>query len=334
MSTVVIVGAGVTGLLTAVECALAGHRVTVLDRGSIPNPGSTSFDQHRALRVLRPGDADATRRLGAARRRWVELETVLDSRFFRRVGIVTAWPKDDLDSVTGLPVEIVEPEKLPHVVFPTSSVGVLDTEAGVLLADRFLRAATHWLAEHPMVELQPRRTATEVHNGQILLTDDTVLGGDLVLIAAGPWSRELAEAPVTLHRQTMIYLRPPENLRSWWENAPGVGRLGPDGRAWLLPPGDGTLLKISTDAACREVDSTDSVDSGPWATRVLDEAILSDMDTYDVVAVRECHYATDTDTGGPLLTRVEPHVWSRPACGGNGFSTAPLVANQILEAMA
>jgi glycine/D-amino acid oxidase-like deaminating enzyme len=59
---VVIVGAGVTGLLSAVECALAGHRVTVLDRGAIPNPESSSFDQHRAIRTLVPGDPEATRR--------------------------------------------------------------------------------------------------------------------------------------------------------------------------------------------------------------------------------------------------------------------------------
>ena len=56
MSTVVIIGAGVTGMVTAIECALAGHRVTLLDRGPIPNPAATSADQHRALRVQRPGD--------------------------------------------------------------------------------------------------------------------------------------------------------------------------------------------------------------------------------------------------------------------------------------
>jgi glycine/D-amino acid oxidase-like deaminating enzyme len=310
-STVVIVGAGVTGLVTAIECALAGHRVTVLDRGPIPNPESTSFDQHRAMRVP------------IARRRWLELETLLDTRFFRRVGVVTAWPRADLASVTGASMEIIEPEKLPHVVFPPGSVGVLDTDAGVLLAERFLRSAARWLARHPAVTLRPdcAVTAADVHD----------LGADLVLIAAGPWSRDLVEVPVVLHRQTMVYLRPPENLVAWWENAPGVGRLGPDGRAWLLPPGDGTLLKLSTDAACREVDTMDSVDDRPWAARVLAESMLSNLDSYTVVAVRDCHYTTDAATGGALLTRVGPGVWSRAACGGSGFSRAPLVASQIIS---
>jgi glycine/D-amino acid oxidase-like deaminating enzyme len=247
---------------------------------------------------------------------------LLDTTFFRRVGIVTAWPRDDLD----YSMDIVPPEKLPHVVFPTGSVGVLDADAGVLLADRFLRAAARWLTGQPAATLRPRCavTAADVHGGRF---------GDVVVIAAGPWSRDLVDVPVVLHRQTMVYLRPPENLLAWWENAPGVGRLGPAGRAWLLPPGDGTYLKISTDAACREVDAMDSVDDGPWTARVLAESILSDMDSYEVVAVKECHYTTDAATGGAVLTRESPAVWSRAACGGSGFSTAPLVASQIVSEM-
>jgi glycine/D-amino acid oxidase-like deaminating enzyme len=341
MSTVVIVGAGVTGLLTAIGCARAGHRVTVLDRGPIPNPGSTSFDQHRALRMLDPDDADNTRRMAQARRQWLELETLLGTRFFRPVGIVTAWPRDDLDPVTGsaaaagLSVAVVEPRTLPHLTFPPDSAGVLEHEAGVLLADRVLRAATTWLAAHPAVTLRPRCAVAGVDTDRtaVTLADGAELDADLVVIAAGPWSRDLAELPVVLHRQTMVYLRPPEDLLTWWENAPGVGRLGSDGRAWTLPPGDGAVLKISTDAACREVPTMDSVDEGPWATRVLDAAILPDVDSYAVVAVKECHYTTAADTGGPLLARVGHAVWSRAACGGNGFSTAPLVADEIVKSM-
>ena len=67
---VVVVGAGVTGLLTAIRCVLAGHRVVLLERGPIPHPGSTSFDQHRALRALVVGDPAGTRRAVRLHRRW------------------------------------------------------------------------------------------------------------------------------------------------------------------------------------------------------------------------------------------------------------------------
>jgi len=341
---VLIVGAGVTGLLTAVRCALAGHRVTVLDRGAIPNPESSSFDQHRAIRALNPGDVAATRRVALAHRRWLELEVLLGTRFYRRVGAVTAWPADEVDAVAavaadaGLPVALLEPDKLPYMIFPTGSVGVLELDAGVLLADRVLRAAAGWLRGHSAVTLRPWRkvTAIDVDSARVVLADGETLGADLVLIATGPWSRDLVDLPMVLHQQTMVYLRSPDELVRWWENAPSAGRVGADGRAWLLPPGEGTVLKVSTATVCREVDKVaDSTadDENRWADRVMEASILADADRYTVVAVRRCHYLVDADTGGALLVRMGPAVWARAASGGDGFRTAPLVADRIVEAV-
>jgi glycine/D-amino acid oxidase-like deaminating enzyme len=353
---VVVVGAGVTGLLTAVECALAGHRVTVLDSGAIPNPRSSSYDQHRAIRTFVPGDPAATRRLAAAHRRWLELETLLGqgtgtatgtaTGFYRPVGVVTAWPRERLPELTasaaaaGVPVETAAPEKLPHLGFPAGSVGVRESAAGVLLAERALRAAARWLAGHPAVTLRPYTAVTGIDTaaGRVTPVGGRPLGADLVLVAAGPGTCDLvgqAGQPVRLLRQTMVYLRPPDRLAPWWQSAPAAGGLGADGRGWLLPPGDGTLLKISSDAVCREAADADSdgEDQAPWAGQLLQAAILRDVETYTVAAVKACHYVTDAQTGGALLTRVGPAVWARAACGGSGFSTAPLVAGQIVDAL-
>uniref|UniRef100_A0AAU2K2Z1 FAD-binding oxidoreductase n=1 Tax=Streptomyces sp. NBC_00049 TaxID=2903617 RepID=A0AAU2K2Z1_9ACTN len=341
---VIVVGAGVTGLLTAVECALAGHRVTVLDRGPIPNPESSSFDQHRVIRTFSPDDADATGPLAAAHRRWLELEALLGASFYRRVGVVTAWPRERLAAVAaaaaaaGVSVRTVEPELLPHLEFPAGSAGVLDVDAGVLLAERVLRAAGQWLDGHPAVTLRPYRTVTDidVDSAKIELVGGERLGADLVLVAAGPWARDLLDHPVVLHRQTMVYLRPPRNAARWWQTAPAAGGLGTDGRAWAVPPGDGTLLKISSDAVCREVTTTagyEAENQSPWVGRLAQAPPLSGLDRYTVAAVKPCHYASDAGTGGALLTRVGPAVWSRAACGGSGFSQAPLVAGRIVDAL-
>jgi glycine/D-amino acid oxidase-like deaminating enzyme len=339
MASVVVVGAGVTGLVAAIDCALAGHRVTVLDRGPVPNPAASSSDQHRALRVLRPGDVDQTRRMALARRRWLDLESLLRTRIFRPVGIVTACSPDELDTAldtagrVGLPAAAVAPDTLPNVVFPAGTSGVLDPDAGVLLAQRFLRAAAEWLGAHPAVGLRPGRTVTEVDDHRVVTADGAVMGADLVLVAAGPWTTALVDVPVVLYRQTMVYLRPPRDVALWWASAPGVGRIGAGRSAWFLPPGDGTLLKISSDAVCRRVSTTEEPDLEPWADRLLAEPILTAAADYAVVAVRDCHYASDPGTDGPVLTRVHPSVWARPACGGTGFATAPLVAQEILGAV-
>jgi glycine/D-amino acid oxidase-like deaminating enzyme len=342
-----VVGAGITGLLAAVRCVLDGHQVIVLERGAIPNPASSSFDQHRAIRALDPGDVAATRRAVVAHRRWLELESLLcdagaGAGFFRRVGVLTTWPDGEVAAVAaiaqdaGVPVEIVEADRFPHVRFPAGTSGVLELDAGVLLADRVLRAAARWLGQQPSATLRPWRdvTAVDVEAGRVMLSDGTTESGDVVLIAAGPWSQALVDLPVIVHRQTLVYLRPPDELARWWATAPSAGRVGADGRGWLLPPGNGTLLKVSTDAVCREVVSVDGSspdDEARWADRVIAAEILSDMDRYTVVAVKRCHYAVDALTGSAHLARAGSSTWARAASGGDGFRTAPLVADQFAD---
>lgn len=346
---VVVIGAGVTGLITAVQCVLAGHQVTVLDRGAIPHPGSSSFDQHRAIRALDPADPENTRRAALAHHRWLELETLLcgsrpGAGFYRRVGVVTGWPGDEVAAVAavaadaGLSVKLVEPDDFPHIRFPAGSQGVLELDAGVLLADRVLWAAAQWLTSHPAARLRPwcAVSSVDTQTGEVVSADGAVEQGDLVLIAGGPWSRALVDLPTVLYRQTMVYLRPPDELARWWDTAPSAGRIGADGRAWLLPSGDGTLLKVSTDAACREVsgvDDPDDEDELRWSDRIMEAGILTDMDRYTVAAVKRCHYAVDAHSGNAHLVRVGPAVWARAASGSDGFRTAPLVADRIVDAL-
>ncbi|MFI0370663.1 NAD(P)/FAD-dependent oxidoreductase [Actinomadura sp. 1N219] len=350
---IVIVGAGVTGLLAAVRAVLLGHHVVVLERGAIPNPGASSFDHHRAVRALVPGDPSATRRAAAAHRRWVELESLLcgprpGAGFYRRIGVVTAWPEAEVPAVAaaardaGLRVELVGPREMWPIGFPDGTSGVLELDAGVLLADRVLAAAAQWLDRHPAAELRPGHevVAVDADTARVELADGTAEHGDLVLVAAGPWSSRLVDVPVVVHRQTMVYLTPPAELAGRWERMPSAGRIGADGRGWLLPPGAGAHLKISTDAACREVasagdgvaDDTDA-DERAWADKILAAGILADADAYTVAAVKRCHYAVDAGTGAGRLARVGTSVWARAASGGDGFRTAPLVADQIAGAL-
>lgn len=345
---VLIVGAGVTGLITAVRCVLAGHQVTVVDRGAVPHPQASSFDQHRVIRALDPADPEATRRAAAAHRRWLELERLLcGSRpgvgFYRRVGLLSAWPADRIPAITsvaaaaGVPVRPTALGDYPELGFPPVQHGVFEPDAGVLLADRVLWAAARWLTAHPAARLLAWSpvAAVDPDTGRVTLADGTTLDGDLTLIAGGPWSRALVDLPTVLYRQTMVYLRPPARMAAWWDTAPAAGRLGADGRGWLVPSGDGTLLKVSSDAACREVAGVDDPDDDDlhWHDLIMAAGLLNGIDRYTVAAVKRCHYAVDAATGGGHLVRLGPAVWARAASGADGFRTAPLVADRIVDAL-
>ncbi|MEV0292507.1 FAD-binding oxidoreductase [Nocardia sp. NPDC050710] len=339
MSRVLIAGAGVTGLITAVRCARAGHRVTLLDRGPIPNPAAGSFDQHRAVRALAPGDPAATRAAAALHRHWLRLQALLGGEFYRRIGVVTAWPADLVDAAfevaarAELPLALLPPKALPHIVLPDRHLGIHEPEAGVLLAERVLHAAGRWLRAHPAVTLRPWCTVVGVDAdaGRLTLHDGTDLGGDLVLLATGAWTRDLVEAPTVLHRQTTVYLRPPAELSEWWEQAPSAGRIGADGTGWLMPPGAGTLLKLSSSELCRPVDTFAETDDTRAIARQYVDRILTEPHRYRIAAVKQCHYSVDAVTGGAALAQPGPAVWARAATGGDGFRTAPLVADHIVE---
>ena len=47
---VIVVGAGIAGLSTAWSLVKAGHSVSIVEQGPIPNPLSSSFDEHRITR--------------------------------------------------------------------------------------------------------------------------------------------------------------------------------------------------------------------------------------------------------------------------------------------
>ena len=344
---VVVVGGGITGLLTAIQCVLAGHRVVLLERGPVPHPGSTSFDQHRALRALVVGDPAATRRAAELHHRWRELDMLLcdhlpGANLYRRVGVLQALPPGLVPSAVatagaaGVPIRIVHPSGYPLIGFPRGSGAVFEPHAGTLLADRVLHAAARWLRHHPDAELRPGREAVAVDPDQakVHLADGTTVTGEAVLVAAGPWTAALIGRPVALHRQTMVYLRPPAALAHAWAATPTAGGIGADGRAWLLPSVAGTLLKVSTDAVRREVPTLSGPDDNAgWAARVLAAGIVSDVDGYDVVRVKHCHYAT-AEGGDTGFVRIGAAAWARPASGPDGFRTAPLAADAVVAALA
>ncbi|MER6046577.1 FAD-dependent oxidoreductase [Streptomyces sp. NPDC001793] len=344
---IIVVGGGVIGLLTALECSLAGAEVSVVDRGEIPNPEATSYDRHRVLRALHPGAPEAAAAI-EAHHRWAEVESRLGADVYHRVGALTVLGPGEPEASAAVLAEVPGAvrlderqivERFPHLRPPRGSRAVLERNGGVLLADRILTGTAGLLAGRPGVRLLPGRrvTGVEAPFGLVRLADGTALRGDAVVLAAGLWSRELLGADrtddLTLYRQTQLMCTVPPDLRGVWERTPTIPSLGTPEGSWLVPPVAGTPLKLSAAVACRPVEEvTDRTAPDEQRARLvrLFAALLHGFRAEWIERAEDSYYLADSTTHGPVLGQLgEENAWIYAACGGSSFKFAPLIARSL-----
>ncbi|MEU8226552.1 FAD-dependent oxidoreductase [Kribbella sp. NPDC048915] len=343
---IAVVGSGVIGLLTAVECVRATgvSQVDLVDAGPIPSPTATSHDRLRVVRALHRGEPALTFAAAGAHTGWLEVESLVGSRFYHPVGALTAMPQQDLSAALTLLTAIgarawaLSPTELaaryPKIRFPEGSGAVLEATAGVVLADQALAAVAHWLGTRPQVRLHPHRRVVDVTNEGVHFDDGTSLSADRVVVAAGPWSRALVPPTIadelTLWRQSLLSYRP-----DGWAGLPAVLGLGPAKDAWMMPkPAHSDApLRLSAASACRPVDEmTDRTTPARWREHLerLFAEVLPDFDPAAVIGCVDGYYLADRTNDGPLLLS-NGAVWTYAACGGMSFKFAPQIARTIAD---
>jgi glycine/D-amino acid oxidase-like deaminating enzyme len=343
---VVVVGCGVIGLLTAIECVRAGASVELVDSGGIPAPLATSNDRYRVVRALHRGDEALTTTAARARREWAELERVLGGSFYRRTGVLTVMPQPAVPDNLALLGAVGEAAqamsgaelsaRYPQLRSTADRAAIFEPQAGAVLAGEALLALVAWLRQRPAVSLSAARRVMYVsESGTVRLADGSELAADGIVIAAGPWSRDLlpatAAGDLTLHRQTMLTYAPARA----WPDMPVVLGLGPDHDAWLMPPVAGTAARLSAASACRPVTAmTDRVTPDRWRDHLLGRfaALLADFDSGQVTGARDGYYLSDPAGLGPRVAAIgDGPVWAYAACGGLSFKIAPLVASALAD---
>ena len=345
---IAVVGAGVVGLLTAVECVRAGALVDLVDRAGIPNPEAASYDVHRVVRTLHRGDPALTRAAARVPADWAQIERRLGGDFLHRTGVLTAmsaWAAQaelDLLAELGTEARYVSGGQIaaqyPQVRLPAGMPAVFEPGAFTVRAGRALRTIADWLGAQPAVRLYPDSPVTEVDDdGRVHLTGRRVLTADATVIAAGPWSRDLLPtglgARLTLKRQTMLsYL--PRTHRAAWDRSPAILGLGAAQDGWLIPPVAGTPVRLSAASACRTAGRmTGGQTPDAWREHLAGRfrEHLADFDEALVTGATEGYYLTDPDGRGPLLAGLGGPVVAYAACGGMSFKFAPPVARALAD---
>jgi glycine/D-amino acid oxidase-like deaminating enzyme len=343
---VIVIGAGVIGLLTAMECVRAGADVDLVDRTDIPSAAATSHDPLRVVRALHRDDAALTRAATRLDEAWSVVEHRLGVACYHHTGVLTAMPARDVDrhvawlAAAGQPAAALSAADLnaryQSIRFGVGDGAVFEPDAGCVRADLALSTLACWLRDRPEARLHPHRTVVGIDGtGVARLADGGVLTGDSVVIAAGPWSRDLLPASLsrqlTLKRQTMLSYSTTDPA---WSALPAVLGLGQARDTWLMPPVAGAAAQLSAASVCRTVTQmTDRDAPDRWrehlTTRFRD--LLTGFDPAAVTAAADGYYLTDDTSDGPMLAQLHHHTWAYAACGGMSFKFAPLVADALAD---
>ncbi len=345
-----IVGAGIAGLSLAWALAKRGAQVALFEQGDIPNPVSSSHDEHRITRHSYGGLSGYGALMPLAFETYEALWADLGVRHFHPATLVyigrraTDWPAAtarELDAA-GIRHRPLSQAALAEAVPMIRTAGVVEAfeaeGAGELFAARIITSLAAWLKEAG-VALHPRTSVRSVdpQSGRVV-TDRGVFDADVVVVAAGAWVLDLvpAAAPrLTPSRQTVLYLKPPERFAAAWRTAPIIVDTGLSHGAYVLPPREGTRLKIGDHVFTREGHGGDdrvasARDIAPVEAAARESFV--DFDDYTLLEAKVCYY-TVTEDERFVVEPIGPAGWLLSACSGHGFKLAPLIATRLADAL-
>ncbi len=343
-ATALVVGAGVTGLATAHALAKRGFAVTVLDRGVVPNPISSSFDRHRLIRPHYPDRPVYARRIREAFDAWDRLWADLGACHYVERGVIATsleggdWTdraRATMDAV-GEPYEIVEPaafaSRWPQFAVPDMRWCLYTARGGALLADRILRGYLRLLRDAG-VRIEPHADVSTLDpvRGVVETRDGRVFSAETVVVAAGVGAPALFAglSPVTLEpkRTVLAYAEPPAAWKGAWETSPAWVDLGSATEYWGIPPMLGIPLKLGLEATVPLGDPGGPRNFGDDEIRGVFEtyrARLKDIDDYRLVEGHANWWTLAPEERFVYERHDRVHLLS--ACSGHGFKFGALTA--------
>lgn len=197
----VVVGAGIAGVMTALELRRRGVSVTLIDRWEPGHWRAASSDYNRIIRAIHGRDELYTNWVREARLLWLELQAETGERLYYENGALILATEghchwEDATAETfdrlGVPYQRFSgPDVALH--FPQFSTGdiayaLYEPEAGMVMARRAVVAAT----------LLFQRLGGRVARGHVTtdaaerpMLDGGKLEADLIVMATGAWLKEM-----------------------------------------------------------------------------------------------------------------------------------------------
>ena len=348
---IIVVGAGIAGLSTAWALTKAGHQVTIIEQGPIPNPLAASGDHHRIIRRAYGAASGYGRLITEAYEAWDELwadlgETHYDSRGFI---CVSREPGDDTDSYrdwmenSGFSSEMADPAdavaRWPFLEAGSFRYAFHSPEGGALHCRRIAAGLARWLrANGANVYENSRVVDVDRDTGSVTLETGETLRGDRVVVTAGAWVLKLFPElgfELTTYRNAVVYLEPPADLKAAWDAGPVILDVGGRTEGYIIPPSGGAGLKFGS--GLHKVKSSDAnwnrepVKGEGEALRNLFSPPIARIGEYAVKEVVTCAYTFTADKRFTARTLGKCLVVS--ACSGHGYKFGPSVGRRVAAAV-
>lgn len=340
---VMIVGAGIVGLSIARELLKRGVNVAVFDQGPIPNPISSSMDEHRITRHTYADLPGYGALMPLAFRAYDEVFADLGAEYYVPTGVVyvgreghdpQARMAPELDALgvkhRALGLDELR-QTLPQIKLDGLSNAFCAEGSGMLLAERIVRDLAAWVAAHG-AEMHPFSTVEAIDtDAGTLVANGQTFGADVVVSATGAWVAELMpqyQGRLVSSRQMVLYLRAPAHLAPYWEKSPVIIDQGPSHGANILPPRAGTRLKLGDHKFSRAGSGSDhraatEADLAPILASA--RRVLEGFEDYATIE-RKIGYYTVTGDERFVVEPAGSAAWLTSACSGHGFKLGALTA--------
>ncbi len=351
---VVVVGAGVFGVFTALALRDRGVQVTLLDPWGAGNARSSSGGETRVIRGAYGPDPVYTRLAVDAFERWAAFERRVGRTFLHPTGALWMVATEDDSFLRGaLPVlrdaglavsELTPSEaarRWPQIRFDGVRWVLHEERAGFLLARRACAAAAEALAAAggevravaaasgaagpELVDAGARATA-------LRLADGGTVAADQFVFACGPWLPklfpELLGAALRPTRQDVLFFGTPRDDRRFEHGALPVWIEWSDRLIYGIPGNEARGFKVADDTRGEPFDPTEG------DRRVLGESVERARELLarrfpalagaPLVETRVCQYENTPDHDFLLDRHPErENVWIVGGGSGHGFKFGP-----------
>ena len=353
---IAVVGAGVFGTWSAYLLQRAGAKVILIDAYGPGNSRASSGGESRIIRLGYGPDELYTRSSQRSFPLWRALFDQTSRSLFRQTGVL--WLANETDSyceatlailkIVGANYERLTREDLtnryPQLELATTSWGILEPDAGVLMARQAVQAVCATAQAEGVTYLQQAATPpTAAKRIEYLST----ISGDQIhaekfVFACGPWLPKLfpsllADLFYITRQQVVFFGVPPGDVRF------NVGALP----AWIdfndlvygMPNLDNRGLKLAIDAHGPQFDP----DMGQRVVSNEDVAAFRSVLTKrfptirnaPVLESRVCQY--ENTSSGDFLIDAHPelsNVWFVGGGSGHGFKHGPAVGEYVVRMLA